>query len=111
MTSKQESSTSQLAENPARIRAMPANVGVLSHGFQNTRDWIVQQGCFSESENLAIYETWFKRGQRYLFRAIDRKYGFRQKRLADVGCSYGVNLLHAVTGSYGIESDPTAANF
>lgn len=75
------------------------------------RDYIVRHGCYSQEENLRIYEKWFAAAPRYLFRAVDRKYGLTQKVLCDVGCSYGMNLLFCVPGSYGIEIDGYAVAF
>ena len=79
--------------------------------IDNLREWVVQRGCYSKAQNLEIYETWFRPAPRYLFRAVDRKYGIRAQPFADVGCYYGANLVNAPAGSYGIETDSKAAHF
>lgn len=50
-----------------------------------------------------VWKKWFATAPRYRFRAVDRKYGISQGTVADVGCSYGMNLPHCAPGSYGIE--------
>jgi SAM-dependent methyltransferase len=77
----------------------------------DVRELILERGCFDREENERIYWKWFHGAPRYLFRAVDRKYGLTQVRLADVGCSYGMNLLHCAPGSYGIEIDEREAAF
>jgi SAM-dependent methyltransferase len=77
----------------------------------DVRDLVLTRGCFDRDENLRIYEKWFRGAPRYLFRALDRKYGLTRMRLCDVGCSYGMNLLHCADGSYGIEIDEREARF
>ncbi len=72
---------------------------------------ILANGCFSDEENLEIYEEWFANGPRYLFREVNKKYALTQKSLCDIGCSYGTNLLHCAPGSYGIEIDEQKAKF
>lgn len=72
---------------------------------------VLERGCFAPEENERIYWKWFHGAPRYLFRAVDRKYGLTHARFADVGCSYGMNLLHAAAGSFGIEYDDREAAF
>lgn len=67
------------------------------------REHILEHGLYSHEENLRIYEKWFANGPRYLFRAVDKKYGISNKPLCDVGCAYGMNLVYCHPGSYGIE--------
>ncbi len=83
-----------------------------SQGSENElKDFVVKNGCFSHEENKRIYDEWFSTGPRYLFRAVDRKYGISRKQICDVGCAYGTNLLYCAQGSYGIEIDQSRANF
>ena len=77
----------------------------------DVRELVRARGCFDAAENDRIYGKWFHDSPRYLFRAVDRKYGLRAKRVADVGCSYGMNLLHCASGSYGIEYDEREVRF
>lgn len=77
----------------------------------SVRALLLERGCFDREENERIYWKWFHGAPRYLFRAVDRKYGLMAARLADVGCSYGQNLLHCAQGSYGIEVDDREAAF
>jgi SAM-dependent methyltransferase len=75
------------------------------------REYILTHGCYSHEENLRIYEKWFASAPRYLFRAVDRKYGITEKVICDVGCAYGMNLVFCAPGSYGIEIEEYEAKF
>jgi len=72
---------------------------------------VVENGCFSPEDNQKIYERWFSHGPRYLFRAVDKKYGISQSLLCDVGCSYGANLFYCAPGSYGIDINKDRVKF
>ena len=99
--------TDAFAEHPA-----PATSPSMELPFQgNVRELLLERGCFDASENERIYRKWFHGAPRYLFRAVDRRHGLTGVRLADVGCSYGMNLLHCARGSYGIEIDDREARF
>ena len=63
-------------------------------GYFDKSEHVLKHGCYSAEENLRIYNKWFKNSPRYLFRAVDKKYSISQKRVCDVGCGYGMNLLH-----------------
>ncbi len=73
--------------------------------------YILEKGCYSPEENKKIYMSWFSNGPRYLFRAVDKKYGLSRKRMCDVGCAFGTNLLYGNSDSYGIEMDQYRARF
>lgn len=75
------------------------------------RQHILTKGAYSRQDNEQIYDRWFARAPRYLFRAVNKKYGIANKVLCDVGCSYGMNLLFAGPGSYGIEIERHEVNF
>jgi 2-polyprenyl-3-methyl-5-hydroxy-6-metoxy-1,4-benzoquinol methylase len=77
----------------------------------NLRDFVLSQGCYSREENERIFEKWFAKGPRFLFRAVDKKYGITEQVLCDVGCAYGMNLVSCAPGSYGIEVEPYEVNF
>jgi SAM-dependent methyltransferase len=77
----------------------------------DVKSLVLERGCFDAKENERIYWKWFHGAPRYLFRAVDRKYGLTRVPLADVGCSYGMNLLHCAPGSYGVEIDDKEAAF
>ncbi len=84
--------------------------------YQNDSDskleaFILEHGCYSPEENGKIYRHWFSRGPRYLFRAVDQKYGISEKTICDVGCAFGTNLLYCNDSSYGIEPDTYRADF
>lgn len=72
---------------------------------------VAQKGCFSSEENLRIYEKWFATAPRYLFRAVDRKYGLGNRVLCEVGCAYGMNLVFCKPGSYGLEVEENEVRF
>lgn len=72
---------------------------------EDLKKYVLSHGCCSPEENLRIYEEWFANSPRYLFRAVDRKYGITRKKLCDVGCAYGANLFCCASDSYGIEID------
>lgn len=73
---------------------------------------VVEHGCFTRDKNRAIYEKWFRKSPRYLFKALERYYPLRDMRLCDVGCSYGMNLVYCThPDSYGIELIPECAEF
>lgn len=84
---------------------------LLRSNYQDTREKVLREGCYSPEENLRIYEKWFKNAPRYLFRAVDAKYHISSKRLCDVGCEFGMNLLHCTKDSYGIEIIPQSIAF
>jgi hypothetical protein len=44
------------------------------HSQERMKDHILRSGCYSASENEAIYQEWFANGPRYLFRAVNAKY-------------------------------------
>jgi len=69
---------------------------------QQLKQYIISNGCYSTEENLRIYEKWFAKAPRYIFRAVDRKYRITDKIICDIGCAYGMNLPYCKPGSYGI---------
>jgi len=75
------------------------------------REHIARSGCYSPEENLRIYDKWFATAPRYLFHAINKKYGISEKILCDMGCAYGMNLVFSPIGSYGIEIEEYERNF
>ena len=78
---------------------------------EKLRDHIVMHGCYDRERNLEIYEKWFADGPRYLFWAVDRRYGITKMALCDVGCGPGVSLFHCTPDSYGIEIDRNSVKF
>jgi SAM-dependent methyltransferase len=93
-------------------RPEDAEAPLLDLPFQGDVEALVRErGCFAPEENERIYRKWFHDAPRYLFRAVDRKHRLTGGRLLDVGCSYGMNLLHCRAGSYGIEIDAREAAF
>jgi SAM-dependent methyltransferase len=78
---------------------------------EELRNHILMHGCYSRGENLRIYEKWFATAPRYLFRALDKRYGITKKVLCDVGCAYGMNLVFCAPSSYGIEVEDYEVKF
>lgn len=72
---------------------------------------ILEKGCYSQEENLRIYQKWFQQAPRYLFRAVNNKYHLTNLTLCDVGCSYGMNLAFVQPGSYGLEVEEYPVKF
>ena len=67
------------------------------------RQHVLANGCFDRQHNLEIYRDWFADAPRYLFRAVNRRYGIARRVVCDVGAAYGQNLVFCAPGSYGIE--------
>lgn len=83
----------------------------MDYNKEELKNRIHTDGCYTNEENLSIYEQWFAHGPRYLFCEIDKKYSITRKILCDVGCSYGTNLFYCAPGSYGIEIDERKVKF
>jgi SAM-dependent methyltransferase len=79
--------------------------------YEELKQHIIANGCYSERENERIYSKWFATAPRYLFRAVDRKYHITERTLCDVGCAYGANLAFCTADSYGIEIEEYEAKF
>jgi len=78
----------------------------------NLEAYVLSRGCFDPEKNKAIYDVWFRKSPRYLFKAINKRYHLTDKVFCDVGCSYGMNLIYAdKPGSYGIDIVPEYAQF
>jgi SAM-dependent methyltransferase len=88
------------------VRGIP---GIFSR--DQLQRYVIERGCYSPDQNSAIFNAWFAPGPRYLFRAVDRKYGLRNKKLCDIGCAYGSNLVFCQPGSYGLEIEPYEVEF
>jgi SAM-dependent methyltransferase len=80
-------------------------------GQAELQQHIETHGRYTRRENLSIYDTWFSRGPRYLFRAVDRKYGISKSVICDAGCAFGTNLAYCAPGSYGLEIESYKADF
>lgn len=83
----------------------------IDEDVQELRKYIELHGCYSPEENLRIFDQKFAKGPRYLFQAVNRKYHLTDKSVCDVGCSYGVNLVHCNPDSYGIDVNEYSAKF
>ncbi len=73
--------------------------------------FILERGTFMPEQNRAIYEKWFRKSPRYLFNETNKQYDLAHKRICDVGCSYGMNLIYCRPDSYGVEILPECAQF
>lgn len=72
---------------------------------------MVERGAFSPADNERVYDKWFAPAPRQLFRAVDRRYKLTAKRLCDVGCAFGENLVFCAPGSFGLEIEPECVEF
>lgn len=88
------------------IRAFP---GV--HDRSELRRHVLERGSLSREENERVYERRFANAPRHLFRAVDERYGLTDKRLCDVGCGFGENLVFAAPGSVGLDIDRGSVEF
>jgi 2-polyprenyl-3-methyl-5-hydroxy-6-metoxy-1,4-benzoquinol methylase len=88
------------------IRAFP---GV--HDRAELRRYVLEHGPLSREENERVYEHRFAKAPRHLFRAVDERYGLTDKRLCDVGCGFGENLVFAAPGSLGLDVDRRSVEF
>jgi len=80
--------------------------GWIPHGFTSRETWkthILSRGCYDAPENERIFDKWFARAPKVIFRRADADYNLRQRTLCDVGCCYGANLFFSRPGSYGLE--------
>ncbi|HZT59124.1 MAG TPA: methyltransferase domain-containing protein [Pyrinomonadaceae bacterium] len=88
--------------------------GWMPHGFNTREEWrrhVVEAGCRDARENERIFDKWFARAPKVVFRRADARYGLRDKTLCDVGCCYGANLFFARPGSYGLEVNADYVRF
>jgi SAM-dependent methyltransferase len=83
------------------------------HGIRGSalKEYILAHGIFSADGNLGVYEKWFRKSPRYLFKAIDERYGITEKVFCDIGCSYGMNLVYARPESYGLDIQKVYVDF
>ena len=72
---------------------------------------VIAHGSYSQEENLRIFNKWFSRRPHLAFLGAAKKYGITGKRLCDVGCSYGSNLVYCQADSYGVEIEPYPIKF
>lgn len=72
---------------------------------ESLKQHILENGCYSAQENQRIYNKWFAPGPRHQFQEVNRKYHLTDKVICDIGCGYGMNLVHCKPDSYGIEVD------
>jgi len=71
---------------------------------------VVNAGCFDREENERIFRKFFATVPRSFFHVVER-YGLGQKRVADVGCSYGYYLIHFGPGSIGLDANEKSEAF
>ena len=72
---------------------------------------ILEQGCYEPEENQRIYDKWFAPGPRHQFQEVNKRYNLTDKVICDIGCGYGMNIVHCKEGSYGIEVDTYPRQF
>mgnify|MGYP001592941956 CR=1 FL=1 len=76
----------------------------------NIRELISKRGCFDKKENLRIYDKFFKKTPR-TFRMPLQKYQLYEKKVLDIGCSYGQYLIRFGPESVGIDIQEKMINF
>ena len=70
---------------------------------EGLRRHIIDNGCYSSSENERIFEKWFLPARPVAFREADKRYKITDKTLCDIGCGYGATLAFCNCESYGLE--------
>jgi SAM-dependent methyltransferase len=78
---------------------------------EETRQNIIDNGCYERERNTRIYDKWFRNGPRGRIQALIRRYNLTQKAVLDIGCGYGNNLIFYGPGSYGFEYRDKSAAF
>jgi len=72
---------------------------------------VMDRGCFSKEENKRIFNAYFKDWYG-LHKPIFKKFGISEKeRILDIGCAYGMNLIHFDESSLGVEFNPDIVKF
>ena len=81
-------------------------------GFESREAWrrhVLEAGCYDARENERIFDKWYARAPRVVFRRADAAYGLRGKTVCDVGCGLGVWLSvfkeHGVPEILGMDGD------
>lgn len=77
---------------------------------EELREFILAKGCFDKAKLLRIYGKYF-RGFRQRGEQLRHIFDFENKRVLEVGCSYGYNLIHFPQGSVGVEVQPRLVKF
>ena len=77
---------------------------------EELREFILAKGCFDKAENLRIYRKFF-RGIRHRAERLRYLLDFENKKVLDVGCSFGQNLIHFPSGCVGVELYPRMVKF
>lgn len=88
--------------------------GWLPRGFTSREEWrefVVSRGPYGAEENARVFEKWYARAPKVVFRRANARYKLTEKIVADVGCAYGSNLWFTRPGSYGVEMQDRYAAF
>lgn len=88
--------------------------GLIPRGFESRAAWkehVLGRGCYDALENERIFDKWFARAPKVVFRRADAVYDLRRRTLCDVGCCYGANLFFTQPGSYGLEINSDYVRF
>jgi SAM-dependent methyltransferase len=86
----------------------------IPRGFNSQDEWrehVLRCGCYQARENERIFNKWFLRSPRVVFRRVDATYNLRNKIICDVGCAYGADLYFTAPGSYGLEVESRYVEF
>lgn len=71
---------------------------------------VTHKGCFTAKKNQAIYHKFFRQMPKYLYHNLV-KYRLDQKKVLDVGCSFGSYLVHFGPQSMGLDINPEHLQF
>lgn len=74
------------------------------------KEFVLDKGCFDETENLRIYRKFFA-GSMNRIRRLSSFFNFEGAEVLDVGCSYGQFIIHFPQGSAGVEIHPRMMEF
>lgn len=72
--------------------------------------FILERGPFSQEENERIFRKFFSRPTR-AFLYCNSKYRLSEKRVLEIGCTYGNTLMRFGEGSVGIDALPKSVTF
>jgi len=82
---------------------------------ENIQKIIVEQGYYSEEENLRIFLKFFKPRYRHYSHSylhhVFKKYNLDKRKVLDIGCQYGQFHIHFSDESVGVDVDEYAIKF
>jgi SAM-dependent methyltransferase len=82
-----------------------------SPGVRASREYVVEHGCYSPEENLALFKANYEHARHQFFLRMAREFDLANKVVCDAGCGYGANLSYCHPDSYGLDVSEHAAKF